>query len=253
MITLHPQPTFSDPQLVHVSIVVPCFNEEDGIDQLTERLKTLRAVFADRLSVEVVFVDDGSTDDTASILKNRFQQNDWVRIVRHGNNRGIAAAIMTGIQAASNELVASIDADCTYDPIQIVDLVDLMVTDVAMVTASPYHPKGAVEGVPRWRLALSQIASRGYGLLLGSSLHTYTSCFRVYRKSCMTSLSIRDSGFVGVTEMLWQVQRNGGKIVEAPARLTSRRIGYSKMKTVPVIVSHIKLMGRILCERVLKR
>jgi dolichol-phosphate mannosyltransferase len=239
----------SPTDLICLSIVVPCFNEADGLDQLSERLKTLKQTFSDRLEIEVLCVDDGSTDQTCSGLKSRFEHLDWVRIVQHSSNLGITASIMTGIKHASHELVATMDADCTYDPLQVMSLVELMTDDVAMVTASPYHPQGEVVGVPKWRLGLSRMASTCYGLLLGTSLHTYTCCFRIHRKSWMTRLAIRETGFVGVAEMLWQVQSEGGKIVEAPARLTSRRIGFSKMRTLPVIVGHLKLMSRILVTR----
>ena len=246
------QPTLTSPQAagyIKLTVVVPCYNEEAGLDQLADKLKALKSHFSERLDLEVIFVDDGSTDKTAAGLDNRFQQFPWARVIRHDRNLGIAAAILTGIESASNELVASLDADCTYDPLQINSLVEMMVDDVAMVTASPYHPEGCVEGIPRWRLVLSKSASTCYAILLGTSLHTYTSCFRVYRRSFIRNLEIRERGFVGVAELLWQIQKNGGKIVEAPARLTSRRVGFSKLRTIPVIFSHFKLMNRILFHR----
>ena len=250
------QPTAPVPhsaELINLSVVVPCFNEEDSLDQLADRLKTLKSHFSERLDIEVIFVDDGSTDTTAEGLDNRFQQFPWARVIRHESNQGITAAILTGIENAANELVVSMDADCTYDPMQICSLVEMMDDDVAMVTASPYHPNGSVEGVPQWRLVLSKCASKCYAILLGTSLHTYTSCFRVYRRSCIEKIEIREHGFVGVAELLWQIHRSGGKIVEAPARLTSRRVGFSKLRTIPVMFSHFKLMNRILFHRFFNR
>jgi len=240
-------------QVISLSLVVPCFNEEGGLDQLADRLRTLRSTFHQRLDVEVIFVDDGSSDGTWQGLKSRFEHLGWIKLVQHKHNQGITASIRTGFQHASNELVASIDADCTYDPIQVMALVELMTDEVAMVTASPYHPLGEVVGVPKWRLALSRAASFGYAILLGTSLYTYTSCFRLHRKSIMNQLPIRENGFVGIAEMLWQVQKSGGRIVEAPARLTIRKIGFSKMRTIPVILSHLKLMSRILLIRLSKK
>ena len=253
IVTHHQKSAPADLQVIRLSMVVPCFNEESGLDQLAARIEALRIKFHDRLDVEVVFVDDGSTDLTWQGLKSRFERFSWCKLVQHPQNRGITASIQTGIIHSSNEFVASIDADCTYDPIQVMALVDLMTSDIAMVTASPYHPLGKVVGVPRWRLALSRFASRGYSLLLGTSLHTYTSCFRVHRRSIMTQLPVRESGFVGIAEMLWQVQRSGGRIVEAPACLTSRKLGFSKMRTLPVILAHLRLMLRILMTRISRK
>jgi glycosyltransferase involved in cell wall biosynthesis len=197
-------------------------------------------------------VDDGSTDETARELEHRFSSLEWAKIIRHESNRGVAAAIMTGIFAASRDIVLSMDADCTYDPTQLVALWTKMGDGMDMVTASPYHPRGEVEGVPRWRLALSRTASTAYSFLLRMPLHTYTSCFRLHRREPMLQIQLREDGFVGIAEMLWQLKRNGKNICESPARLTSRRVGYSKMKTIPVIASHLKLMTRIAMDRISK-
>jgi len=228
-----------------LSLVVPCFNELDGLDQLAERLKVVRNAFAGQVDLQVILVDDGSSDGTADGLEQRFSHLAWASVIRHPTNRGLAAAILTGINAADSEYAASMDADCTYDPLQLLDLWKAMEHDTAIVTASPYHPLGMVEGVPRWRLLLSRAASMGYGWLTSTPLHTYTSCFRVYRKNWIAGMAIKNEGFVGIAEMLWDVSRRGGKVIEAPAKLTSRRIGFSKMKTLPVIMTHLQLMTRI--------
>src|SRR5207247_1582762 len=81
------------------------------------------------------------------------------------------------------ETVASLDADCTYEPTQLLSLLKLLTEGVDVVVASPYHPGGKVVGVPRWRLALSRLASRLYGLVMRNQLDTYTSCVRIYRRS----------------------------------------------------------------------
>ncbi len=236
-------------ETLRVSIVVPCFNEEASIDQLVERLCNVRSSFKELMELEFVLVDDGSHDSTAFLLEDRFHDCEWAKVIRHPKNRGIAGAIMTGMRAASNELVATMDADCTYDPIQLREHVSKMETGVAMVTASPYHPHGEVEGIPSWRLGLSRAASQVYRRLVRAPIHTYTSCFRLHRRSLVLGIQLSDEGFVGIAEMLWQIARRGGVIEEVPVRLTGRRVGYSKMRTLPVIMAHIKLMARIVCDR----
>ncbi|MFO1064718.1 MAG: glycosyltransferase [Pirellulales bacterium] len=232
---------------VSVSVVVPCFNEAGALEQLSERLAATSAAHRDRFDFEFVFVDDGSSDETWDDLQRIFGDRTDCVLVQHSNNRGIAAAIRTGIRRSHHEFVVSMDADCTYDPMQIGDLVDTLRLgqDAVMVTASPYHPQGKVHGIPGWRLALSQTASRIYRVLIGESLHTYTACFRAYRKSVVEHMPGTESGFVGVAEMLWAASRNG-RVLECPTVLTSRRVGYSKMKTLPVILGHARLMNRIL-------
>jgi dolichol-phosphate mannosyltransferase len=235
---------------VELSIVVPCFNEELGVDQLHQRLCQARDNFIGGEIREIVLVDDGSSDSTWDRLQHLFGAYSWVKLVRHSSNRGITAAIRSGIKASSSPWVATIDADCTYDPHQLQLLASLIDDRVAMITASPYHPRGQVIGVPKWRLALSMLASRGYRFLFKQKLYTYTSCFRIYSKDVWTKLPISQDGFVGVAEIAWQIDRMGERIIEAPAVLTTRKIGFSKMRTLPVIRQHLVLMTKILISKI---
>lgn len=225
-----------------LTLVIPCFNEASGLDQLADRLESLLSVPARHPIREVIFVDDGSQDETLAGLKQRFRDKSWARIVHHETNRGIAGAIKTGIQNAHYDWVATMDADCTYDPSQLEILAESLSEDVAVVTASPYHPAGQVIGVPAWRLWLSRLASTAYRFLFNHPLHTYTSCFRIYRKSSLSSLPSTQDGFVGIAEILWQIDRRGERIIEVPATLSTRRVGYSKMRTIPVIAQHMRFM-----------
>lgn len=232
-----------------VTVVVPCFNEADSIEQLRAGLARLQAALKGRCQLELLLVDDGSTDGTYDLLSHYFDGSSHVSIVRHDTNRGIAAAIATGVAEAKTEIVASLDADCTYDPVQLAEMLPLLTVEVDMVVASPYHPQGAVEGCPAWRIGLSRFASRLYRLVLHNKLHTYTSCVRVYRRSAVANLPLRDSGFVGVAELTWQLDRRGGTIIEHPAVLTVRKTGHSKMRIARTAWAHLKLILRAACLR----
>jgi hypothetical protein len=114
------------------------------------------------------------------------------------------------------------------------------------VTASPYHKDGGVRNVPGWRLFLSRGASFLYRRVLRSKLDTYTSCFRVYRRSSMVNTELRESGFLGIAEMLGRLDLSGGKIVEFPTVLEVRLFGISKMKTAKTILGHLKLLSHLI-------
>ncbi len=232
-----------------VSIVVPCFNESESFGQLVERLDALVGLWKNSFPVEVILVDDGSSDDTHALMLRAAEERSFVRVVQHERNRGIAAAIMTGIHAAWNEVVCTIDADCTYDPRQLTEMLPMLTADVAAVTASPYHPQGKVQNLPAWRLTLSRGASAMYRLIFRQKLHTYTSCFRVLRRDSVCQLKVRDEGFLGVTEILWRIDRGGGRIVEYPALLSVRRYGQSKLRVMSVATSHARFFMQAAWER----
>ena len=115
-----------------------------------------------------------------------------------------------------------------------------------MVTASPHHPSGRVAGVPGWRLVLSRGASLLYRLVLGGGLHTYTSCFRVYRRSAVSGMRLTNYGFLGIAEMLHRLAARGCRIVEYPATLEARTTGTSKADVVPTALDHLRLLAKLL-------
>lgn len=234
-----------------ISVVVPLYNEELIIPYLSNTLNKVREAFAPQYELQFILVDDGSKDRTWPALREWFGTKDDIQLVRHDGNRGVAAAIMTGIQHAQTEIVCSMDADCTYDPHELLAMIPKLQDGVDMVTASPYHPLGMVRNVPRWRLLLSKSASRMYRMVLRNQLYTYTSCFRVYRRSAVADLQIQHGNFLGVVELFSLLDARGSLIAEHPATLEVRMLGRSKMKTLRTILGHLQLMGGIARRRLL--
>jgi glycosyltransferase involved in cell wall biosynthesis len=232
------------PEAIPVTLVVPLYNEAETVAYLKGTLTDLRRKLGRRYRVHFILVDDASTDSTPQQLKSLFGTFSDCQLLRHEQNTGGAGAIMTGIRAAGTEIVASIDCDCSYDPNDL-ELMIPMIESADLVTASPYHPQGHVFNVPPWRLFLSRRLSRMYSSLLGNATYTYTSCFRVYRKSAVETLDIQHRGFLGVAEFLIRLRLKGGRIVEYPTTLESRLFGESKMKIVRTIFSHLGLLREL--------
>ncbi len=229
-----------------ISVVIPCYNEEAALPYLSNTLRSVEENLSENgYQPEFIFVDDCSKDQTLEKLNELFGRKENVKIVRHETNKGVAAGIMTGLQTAKTEIVCSMDCDCTYDPHELVRMLPLLTETTDLVTASPYHNLGGVRNVPEWRLFLSKGASFLYRRVLRSKLDTYTSCFRVYRRSSVIDLPIEEKGFLGVAEMLGRLDLQGGKIVEFPAVLEVRLFGFSKMKTARTIFGHLKLLSKL--------
>ncbi|HMF56924.1 MAG TPA: glycosyltransferase [Pyrinomonadaceae bacterium] len=233
-----------------VSIVVPCFNEEIILPYLSNTLKSVVDALQNDYDLRFIFVDDGSRDKTFESLQRLFGSWPNCDFVRHQRNLGVAAAILDGIRHAQTEIVCSIDCDCTYDPHELRNMIPLLAENVSLVTASPYHPRGYVRNVPHWRLSLSKGASFLYRHVLRQKLHTYTSCFRVYRRDAVIDMRLSERGFLGVTEILGRLDLRGEKVVEYPALLEVRLFGRSKMKVLKTIAGHLRLLTRLLTMRV---
>ncbi|MCA9047911.1 MAG: glycosyltransferase [Planctomycetaceae bacterium] len=241
--------TGSRTDLTPVTLVIPCFNEESSLTYLANTLTSVIETLADRYAPRILFVDDCSSDRTAEKLQELYQDESAVRVIRHTQNRGVSAAILTGIRNADTEIVCSMDCDCSYDPHELRNMLPLLTNDVAMVTASPYHSDGQVRNVPAWRLVLSRGLSAMYRQLLGRSLATWTSCFRVYRRHAILDLPLKEDGFLGTAELAAFLTLNNRAITEYPATLEVRLFGLSKMKTVKAILSHLRLLTGIAVTR----
>ncbi len=232
-----------------VTVVIPCFNEERSLVYLANTLRNVAAALEQEYVVSFLFVDDGSRDGTWDLLGRLFGSRPDCTLLGHDSNRGVAAAILSGIRAAGTEIVCSIDCDCTYDPHGLAAMIPRLADGVDLVTASPYHPEGRVLNVPAWRLSLSRGASFLYRLVLRQKLYTYTSCFRVYRRSAVAELALREEGFLGVAEILARLDLQGSVIVEHPATLEVRLLGQSKMKVLRSVAGHLRLLAQLAALR----
>jgi polysaccharide deacetylase family protein (PEP-CTERM system associated) len=228
--------------LTAVTLVVPCYNEEQSLPYLANTLRSVVRELEDRYCFSFVFVDDCSTDLTWQTLQTIFGGKLNCTLIRHERNLGVAPAIKTGINAATADIVCSMDCDCTYDPHELGRMIPLLTDDVDVVTASPYHPHGSVRNVPYWRLFLSKGLSRLYRIVLRQKLYTYTSCFRIYRRQAVIGVTVERGGFFGVAEMLGRLDLAGRHIVEFPTTLEARMLGRSKMKVLRTIAGHLSLL-----------
>jgi dolichol-phosphate mannosyltransferase len=227
-----------------VSIVIPVFNEEDGIAQLKQKLLRLNDLLSERFELELVFVDDGSRDRTVLVLIDEFNHTGLrYKIVEHGVNRGVGAAFRSGFQQSSGSFICTIDADCSYSPDGLRQLLAALQSSRAdIAVASPYHPDGGVEGVPGWRLLLSKGCSLLYRMVCPVKLYTYTSIFRAYRADVVRNVRFESAGFVSAPEILIAAARRGYTITEVPLVLRGRAIGRSKMKIARTIGTHLSML-----------
>jgi dolichol-phosphate mannosyltransferase len=222
-----------------LSVVIPMFNEADNAEmtlgQVEEALSFFQGTF------EMIAVDDGSTDDTRSILESLCEKDGKVRVVSYPRNKGRGKALRAGFKAATGEIVVSIDADLSYDPRYIHDLVETLTgdTDVDFVLASPYMPGGGVKDVPFLRLWISKWGNRILRLAMPNRIYTSTGIFRAYRREVLDSLELESDGKEIHLEILSKAIALGYRVKEIPAILTSRKKGRSKFKFKKTAASHL--------------
>jgi dolichol-phosphate mannosyltransferase len=221
---------------VRLTVVLPFYNEEALLPRLPAALDRVRAALAGH-DVRLLAVDDGSTDGTAAAL----DALDGVEVVHHERNRGVGAAMTTGLARATGDAAIVYDPDEAYEAAGLARLVDAL-ADADVATLSPYHPDGGVEGVGAGRLLLSRAASWLYRRKLGKRLHTYTCAVRAYRLPAVHDLLPAPDDFTAAAFLLAKALAAGLRVVEVPAVLRVRRAGSSKMRLVRTIRAHLRLL-----------
>ena len=210
-------PTPAEPSL---SIVLPCLDE-------AERLPgTLAAYLAhfppDRVEVELIVVDDGSTDGTTAIADQIAAADPRVRVVRTTRNHGKGYAVRTGIQASLGEVVVFTDADGSYGPEQLERVMAAL--DRAPVAIGARLGSQAGAGPPLRRLA-SRVFNRVMRLLLGLPFHDTQCGLKGFRRGAAeaTFRRAKVDGFAFDAEALWIARRLGIEVVEVPVRAEERQ------------------------------
>jgi dolichol-phosphate mannosyltransferase len=246
---MNPAHPVGSPVPSSVTVIIPCYNEAEGVTRLhalllpvLQKLRTVRPV-------ELVLVDDGSRDGTAQRLTAAFAGVPEVAVIRHPQNRNLGAALRTGLQAAKGDWIACLDADCTYDPEILPRLLAGLEAGADLVTASPYHPLGRVDGVPAWRLGLSWGLSWIYRQVLGVPVYTYTALARAWRRSLTPKIQSERDDFTAVADMMLRALVQGYRVVEVPAVLGVRVHGVSKMRVLRVIRAQLRLLLRLIFRR----
>lgn len=226
-----------------LTALIPCFNEAEGIAPLADELFPS----LERLSLpfEALFIDDGSTDETAAALAALAARRKEVRIETHSKNRGLGAALRTGIHAARGEWLAVLDADLTFHP----DLLPALIakqeqTGADCVSGSPFlSPETSVRLTRRLPSLLINVFYRG---LLERRLTSFTPMFRLYRTKALRDLELRCDGFEISVEILAGLLRSGRRVEEVPGTLTTRRTGASKLRCARESCRHLRLIWRLL-------
>lgn len=233
-----------------LSIIIPCYNEEEGIDNLHQQLTPVLDKLEKKYRLQLILVDDGSTDKTNQLLYRFFSDKEYTTIITHEKNQNLGAALRTGFSAAEGELITVLDSDCTYSPQLIPQMLTLINENTDIVTVSPYHPQGKMENISWHRLFLSRVISLTYRTLLNSGIYTHGAIARVYKREVIKNVQFKANDFLAVTELLIKARLQNYTIKELPATLTLRQHGFSKMKLLKTIKGHLTLVGKIITFKI---
>jgi glycosyltransferase involved in cell wall biosynthesis len=220
-----------------VTIVVPAYDEESGIEGVVERLLGLDL----GRPTELLVVDDGSRDGTARVLGRLGEANERLTVLRHATNRGYGAALKTGIRAASHPIVVITDADGTYPEDRIVDLLGRVDDGAEMAVGSR---TGADVHIP-WQRRPAKRALRAIAsYLAGEAIPDLNSGLRAIRRDlCLRYESIFPDGFSFTTTITLASLTNHHRVDYVEIDY-AQRSGSSKIRPIRDTLGFLALIIR---------
>ncbi len=238
-------------RLIHV--VLPAYNEAANVGAV---LKTLDELAGNKhLALHPIVVDDGSRDGTPDIVAG-YSGSMKVSLIKHPENRGLGAAIRSGLERAvaeshGEDIIVTMDADDTFTPGTIPEMLKKIDSGMDVLIASRYQPGSVVVGVPPIRRFMSFSASVLFQAVLPiPGVKDYTCGYRAYRASALKKAFaqyrqefIDQEGFQCMVDILLKLRGLGLRFGEVPLTLRyDRKGGKSKMKVARTAIKTLLLL-----------
>jgi dolichol-phosphate mannosyltransferase len=212
-------------------VIVPTFNELENISDMVRTVMELEGNF------ELLVIDDGSPDGTASVAKS-LQSNyeGRLHLMERAGKQGLGTAYITGFRwalAAGYDFIFEMDCDFSHDPKDLIRLYEAIKSrDFDLAIGSRYITGVNVVNWPMGRVLMSYFASKYVNFITGLPIHDATAGFKCYHRSVLEGIALDDIKFIGYAfqiEMKFTSWKLGFKLIEVPIIFTERTRGQSKM------------------------
>lgn len=217
---------------MEISIVVPCWNEANTVNELVTRIKRSLSSY----EFEIILVDDGSTDGTFDVINEAAKNNPDVKTMHHRRNLGKSTALVHGVRASSGDIIVFIDADLQFLPEDIPQLLD-------MIEREEYDLANGLRlnrQDPLSRRLLSKTYNWLARNLLNVPIHDLDSGLKAFRREVLDEIPFREGYhryFVALAH------RQGFKVCEVPISHRPRRYGRSKYGIIRILEGSLDLIG----------
>ncbi len=192
-----------------LSIVIPCYNERETIQQIVDAVK-----MAPVEEMEIVLVDDASTDGTTELIRDKIEPA-VDRVIYHQKNMGKGAALRSGFKKATGDIIVVQDADLEYDPQEYPVLMKPIISGHAdVVFGSRFKGGKAHRVVYFWHMVGNRFLTLLSNMLTNINLTDMETCYKMFRREVIQSIEIEENRFGFEPEITAKVARGGYRIYE---------------------------------------
>ncbi|HID56673.1 TPA: glycosyltransferase family 2 protein [Candidatus Poribacteria bacterium] len=208
-----------------LSVVIPVYNEVNTIERVLERVKAVQIP----LEKEIIIVDDGSTDGTREKLGEIQKTDPSLKIILHERNRGKGAALRTGFQHVTGQIVIIQDADLEYNPEEYPKLLEPILDGRADAVYGSRFLGGTTRRVTSfWHYMANKFLTFLSNMLMNLNLTDMETCYKVIRTDVLRRLNLRGNRFEIEPEITAKLARSGCRIYEVPISYSGRDVSEGK-------------------------
>jgi glycosyltransferase involved in cell wall biosynthesis len=206
-----------------LSVVIPCYNERGTIHACLARVLECGIE-----PLEVIVVDDGSSDGTRDLLTRGPALDPRVRVVLHGKNGGKGAALRTGFSEARGRFVIIQDADLEYDPLEFPKLLKPLLDDHADVVFGTRFGGGPHRVLYFWHSVANQALTTLSNMVTDLNLTDMETCYKVFRREVLEQLTLEENRFGIEPELTAKIAALGVRVYEVPISYHGRTYAEGK-------------------------
>jgi hypothetical protein len=217
---------------MEVSVVVPAHNEEGNLRRLVEQVTATLEAAAFAHGLELVLVDDNSTDATGEVCDALAAEYDCITVVHRTSNGGFGNAIKAGLAAASGDVLVPFMGDLSDDPADIPELVAAIEDGYDVAYGSRFVSGGSVDGYPPLKLLYNRAFNNLIRLAFGIRARDVTNAFTAYRREVVEEIGVENldsESFDLTAELPLRAHILGFSSTEVPVSWRSRDAGISKL------------------------